>query len=71
MKKLGYTPYHTMEAYYHPRRDFPLWEEALKAKFLGEGKPYGREEFDKLLGNFDVSIVSFNYFVSLVTNQRV
>lgn len=28
-----------------------MWSEALAAKFEGKGKPYGREEFDQLLGH--------------------
>ena len=60
MRKIGYTPYHTIEAYLNPLRDFPVWEEALKAKFLGEGKSFGREEFDKLLGNYDVHSTHLN-----------
>lgn len=31
------------------------WKEALEAKVLGKGKPYGREEFDKVLGRYSVS----------------
>jgi len=27
-----------------------LWGEAVDAKFLGQGKPWGREEFDNILG---------------------
>lgn len=39
------------------------WMEAVDAKFLGKGKPYGRAEFDALLGNCaavtDMPCVSF------------
>lgn len=28
-----------------------MWLEALEAKYDGKGKPYGRAEFDKLLGH--------------------
>lgn len=55
LKKLGYHPYHMAEAMNTAPMDFPLWEEALRAKFYGEGKIWGREEFDKMLGNYDVS----------------
>jgi hypothetical protein len=47
-------PYHMAEAIKDPPRIFPLREEALKAKFMGIGKPWGREEFDKMLGDYDV-----------------
>jgi hypothetical protein len=40
-----------------PPRIIPLWVEALKAKYLGIGKPWGLEEFDKILGDFDVRSV--------------
>ncbi|KAJ7491509.1 hypothetical protein B0H11DRAFT_2229032 [Mycena galericulata] len=28
-----------------------MWIQAIKAKFIGEGTPYGREEWDRLLGD--------------------
>jgi len=31
--------------------DVGMWVEALDAKYKGVGKPYGKEEFDKLLGH--------------------
>jgi hypothetical protein len=36
-----------------PKLNFNLWIEALRAKFHGQGKPWGREEFDRILGDFD------------------
>ena len=32
-------------------RDNELWVEAMEAKYHGKGKPYGRKEFDSLLGH--------------------
>lgn len=32
------------------------WAEAMDAKFEGKGDPYGREQFDKILGDFEVNI---------------
>lgn len=58
LRELGYHPYHMVEAVNSASMDFPLWEEALRAKFYGEGKPWGREEFDKMLGQFDVGFYS-------------
>lgn len=40
------------------RRYIPLWTEALEAKYYGKAVPYGRAEFDKILGDFDVSATS-------------
>jgi Sulfotransferase domain len=31
-----------------------MWNDGLRAKYYGQGKPYGKKEFDKLLGNFGV-----------------
>ena len=60
LRELGYHPYHMAEAINNAAMDFPLWEEALRAKFFGEGKPWGREEFDKMLGQFDVRCYIIN-----------
>lgn len=35
---------------YHPH----YWLEALRAKYQGIGKLYGKSEFDKVLGEYDV-----------------
>jgi hypothetical protein len=40
------------------KRHIPLWTEALEAKYHHKGVPYGRAEFDKLLGDFDVSTIA-------------
>ncbi|KAF2726984.1 NAD dependent epimerase/dehydratase [Polyplosphaeria fusca] len=54
-EKLGYKPYHMSEALKNtPAGHLTFWKEALAAKFDGEGKPFGREEFDKFLGDYDV-----------------
>jgi hypothetical protein len=37
-----------------------FWLEALRAKFDGQGKPFGRGEFDKFLGEYDVSRPHFS-----------
>jgi hypothetical protein len=30
------------------------WCEAMDAKFEGKGEPYGREQFNKILGDYEV-----------------
>ncbi|KAF2084896.1 hypothetical protein K490DRAFT_48111 [Saccharata proteae CBS 121410] len=50
---LGYQPHHFREMMLEWEREIPLWSEALEAKYYGKCKPYGREEFDKLLGEYD------------------
>ena len=36
-------------------KHYDCWLEGLTIKYYGKGTPYGREEFDKLLGNYSVS----------------
>jgi hypothetical protein len=43
--------YHGWDPVFANPRDMEMWSEALEAKFEGNGKPYGREEFDQLLGH--------------------
>lgn len=31
-----------------------FWNEALEAKLEGKGKPFGKDEFDKFLGDYNV-----------------
>ncbi|KAL2069257.1 hypothetical protein VTL71DRAFT_15595 [Oculimacula yallundae] len=48
---LGYpNPYHFSSVYGNVR-DCDMWVDALKAKYDGIGKPFGRPEFDQLLGH--------------------
>lgn len=54
LEQLGYTPYHLSTAKGSPKTNLSLWREALDAKFHGKGKPWGRTEFDKILGAYDV-----------------
>lgn len=53
LNKLGYRSYHMFELH-KSALHFDLFEEALKAKHYGVGKPYGKEEFDKWLAEYDV-----------------
>lgn len=46
-----YEFYHGFQAILNNPRDNEMWLEALEAKFDGKGKPYGLEEWDKLLGH--------------------
>jgi Sulfotransferase domain len=54
LQMLGYRPYHMAEAIQNADVDMPCWAEGIEAKLLGKGKPWGREEFDKLTGKHDV-----------------
>lgn len=48
---LGYpSPYHYSSIFANIK-DTDMWIEALDAKYKGRGKPYGRKEWDQLLGH--------------------
>lgn len=54
LETLGYRAYHLAEVSQNPMH-FPCWKQAQEAKFLGRGKVWGKEEFEKMLGRHDVS----------------
>jgi hypothetical protein len=55
LEKLGYSVYHMSEACMKwQEKHLQLWEEALKAKFLSEGKPWTGDDFEKILQNYTV-----------------
>ena len=50
-RTLGYAqPYHFTSVFANCQ-DADMWANALKAKYYGKGKPFGRKEFDQLLGH--------------------
>ncbi|KAL8720092.1 MAG: hypothetical protein Q9225_002999 [Loekoesia sp. 1 TL-2023] len=51
LKKLGYTPYDFVDRII--LNHMPLWTSALRAKFLNQGHPWGRPEFDRVFKGFD------------------
>ena len=56
LEKLGYNPYHMSVAI--RSRHLRYWEEALRAKYLGERQPFSKSDFDKFLANYDVGLCS-------------
>jgi hypothetical protein len=55
LEKLGYRVYHGSVAVRRwDKKHLDLWEEALKAKFLGQGKRWDGDDIDKLLQNYTV-----------------
>lgn len=55
LEQLGYTPYHMSECIRHWKdHHLHYWDEALRAKYRAQGKPYGRPEFDKIFKGYDV-----------------
>ncbi|KAF3760469.1 hypothetical protein M406DRAFT_295808 [Cryphonectria parasitica EP155] len=52
---LGYKPYHMYEVV-QTNTHMAIFEEALRCKYFGAGKPYGRAEFDKWFADYDTLI---------------
>ena len=53
LKRLHFNPYHMAVAAGSPKSNLNVWCEGLNANFNDKGKKWGREEFDKILGNYD------------------
>ncbi|KAJ7854674.1 P-loop containing nucleoside triphosphate hydrolase protein [Mycena olivaceomarginata] len=51
LETLGYCDTHHMQAVLYNPPEVDMWREAIDAKFFGKGKPYGRPEWDQLLGH--------------------
>jgi len=78
--KLGYKSYHMLEIAIseESKKNSHMfcWDEGLRAKLYGEGKPYGREEFDKVLGSYsavaDIPSACFpDEFIAAYPNAKV
>lgn len=52
----------------HSPELYPLWQEALRIKYYGDGEPYGRREYDKLFEGYNVSA---NFPGSLVAEDLI
>lgn len=50
---LGYRTYHFYETCMVGITHMDVLDEAMRAKYQGIGKPYGKAEFDKWLGNYE------------------
>jgi len=57
LQQLGFTPHHMKEDIRKRPRVLNYWTEAARAKYAPAGGvvPYGRAEFDKLLGDYDAT----------------
>ncbi|EON69538.1 hypothetical protein W97_08798 [Coniosporium apollinis CBS 100218] len=51
LRILGYDDVYHMTSCIENPPDSDIWQEAIAAKWHGKGKPFGREEFDQVLGN--------------------
>ncbi|KAL9595643.1 MAG: hypothetical protein Q9219_006311 [cf. Caloplaca sp. 3 TL-2023] len=66
LEKLGYTPYSFIDRVF--LNHLSLWTDALRAKFLHQGKPWGRPEFDRVFEGFDCVLdVPCTFFPSELT----
>lgn len=59
LKQLGYNDTYHMMSVMENRMDGEMWIEAYEAKYFGKGKPYGREEWDQLLGHCQVKYPTY------------
>ncbi|KAJ7090764.1 P-loop containing nucleoside triphosphate hydrolase protein [Mycena belliarum] len=51
LETLGFRDTHHMASVFQNPAEIAIWNTALDAKFLGRGTPYGRAEWDRLLGH--------------------
>ncbi|KAI1500169.1 hypothetical protein F5X99DRAFT_387227 [Biscogniauxia marginata] len=63
LKILGYKPYHMYETVIGGCEQMNIFEEALRCKYLGAGKPYGKLEFDKWLAEYDCVVEIPQFFI--------
>ena len=56
LQELGYTPYHFLKNEPEIQRRYQLWTEALECKYQNKDRPYGRPEFERLLGGYDACL---------------
>lgn len=57
LKILGYRPFGMAENTRNPKLMFGAWKQAVDAKYHhGPGKPWGRNEFDWMMGEYDACI---------------
>ena len=62
-EELGLPTYHGFV--FMDRQDTQIqWRKAVEAKFYGQGKPFGRAEFDRMLGEWavlsDLPVIGFS-----------
>ena len=55
LQSLGYGEVYHMRSAYASERDVELWIKALEAKYEGRGPPFGREEWNLILGHCKVA----------------
>ncbi|KAH0489908.1 hypothetical protein TgHK011_001400 [Trichoderma gracile] len=63
LNKLGYSAYHMYEVLLTGTTHLAIFEEAIRCKYQGAGKPYGKAEFDKWLANYDAIVEIPQFFI--------
>ncbi|KAJ7199080.1 P-loop containing nucleoside triphosphate hydrolase protein [Mycena rebaudengoi] len=75
LEVLGYKDAHHMLRGLSNPLEVEMWREAVEAKFHGKGKPYGREEWDQLLGRYqsvsDISVLFWEDFLLAYPHAKV
>ena len=57
LAELGFRSYHMSEVFVNWKSShFQYWQEALQAKYKGQGRRYGPEQFKKIFAEYDVSL---------------
>lgn len=51
LKQLGFNDTYHMDSLFENPPDMDLWREAFLAKFKNQGRPFGKEQWDQLLGH--------------------
>lgn len=65
LTQLGYVEtYHGFAPAFETPRDSEMWLDAVNAKFKGKGKPFGRHEWDQLLGHCQAGPLNHPVFVN-------
>lgn len=57
-KELGMKPYHFRDIAFNTEH-MQLWLTAMRAKFDGVGKPFQGKDFDQMLAEYDVCMLSY------------
>ena len=51
LEQLGFSDTYHMKSVHENPPDIEFWRQAFLAKFKGQGKPFGKEQWDQLLGH--------------------
>ena len=60
LRILGYKPYHMKTCFETGASHINVLNDAIRAKYHGEGAIYGKDEFDRWFSDYDVRLPSKN-----------